>query len=84
MTIFATDSIYARIKQAWADHMKTLPEGTEPWNAPPHIQAKESIPRQLDLQLTRELREPIAQFQDGLISATEFVDKVIAAAASTK
>lgn len=44
---------------------------------PPHLQAIESEVRILDRELSEEFKEPIKQWEDGLISAVELLDKLM-------
>lgn len=43
---------------------------------PPHLQAHDDMARKLDALLTSKFKEPLQQFDDGLISSVELLDKL--------
>ena len=62
-------SLYTRIIKKWEEC-----GNWDPFQNPPHL-VKET--QAMEEQLAARFQEPIQQLQDGLISATEFVRKII-------
>lgn len=63
-------SLYNAINAAWDKAGGDMEK-------PPHLQVEEDEARKLDKMLSDLLKEPIDQFQNGLISAVELVNKIM-------
>jgi hypothetical protein len=65
-------SLYTKIIQAWDNAHKGDP------TKPPNLLEKEytRLARELEEQLAERFKEPIQQFNDGLISSTELLQKL--------
>jgi hypothetical protein len=44
---------------------------------PPHLQAIDDKARALDFQMGEEFKEPIKQWEDGLIASVDLIDKLL-------
>jgi len=77
-------TLYDRIKEAWAEHAKSLPEGVEPWNAPPHIMALEEPARKLDVEFGKQVLPYVDNWKDGLIATVELYEIMVAIANKTE
>lgn len=62
-------SLYQQITTAWEASGNDIEK-------PPHLQPLDDIARNLDKQLSDMFREPLGMWEEGLISATELLDKL--------
>lgn len=67
-------TLYDKIQDAWRKA-----NGNDV-TQPPHLMSAEEEARQLEAQLSKRLEPAVASWKEGLISSTEFVDKVLSAA----
>jgi len=68
-----TSSLYNRIKELWEAAGADL-------TSPPHLLPESEEARRLDDELCKLIREHLPHWEEGIISSTELVDRIIEAA----
>lgn len=62
-------ALYTKIIQAWDEAGYDIQK-------PPHLMAKEELARKLEEQLAERFKEPIQMYNDGLLAASELLQKL--------